>query len=78
MNANFKRNMRLFAIANVNTNIRTNVFNLNLYLCAPGVTDDDLRTITEEMFAADVNSIYDQLTLDYQGKGSSGDLAPGP
>ncbi|XP_045138291.1 poly(U)-specific endoribonuclease-like [Portunus trituberculatus] len=43
-----------------------------------GVTDDDLRTITEEMFAADVNSVYDQLTLDYQGKGSSGDLAPGP
>ncbi|XP_063863765.1 uridylate-specific endoribonuclease-like [Scylla paramamosain] len=43
-----------------------------------GVTDDDLRTITEEMFAADVNSVYDQLTLDYQGNGSSGDLAPGP
>ncbi|KAK8382147.1 hypothetical protein O3P69_015245 [Scylla paramamosain] len=43
-----------------------------------GVTDDDLHTITEEMFTAEVNSVYDQLTLDFQGKGNSGDLAPGP
>ncbi|KAK8382149.1 hypothetical protein O3P69_015245 [Scylla paramamosain] len=51
---------------------------LVLLLLSAGVTDDDLHTITEEMFTAEVNSVYDQLTLDFQGKGNSGDLAPGP
>ncbi|XP_071517788.1 uridylate-specific endoribonuclease C-like [Panulirus ornatus] len=46
--------------------------------CEDRVTDADLRALTEMMFAADVNSVGSQLTLDYQGKGNSGDLAPGP
>ncbi|XP_071517800.1 uridylate-specific endoribonuclease D-like isoform X7 [Panulirus ornatus] len=40
--------------------------------------DAELRDLAEKMFAADVNAVGSQLTLNYQGKGNSGDLAPGP
>ncbi|KAK7078744.1 hypothetical protein SK128_001848 [Halocaridina rubra] len=42
------------------------------------VTDDDLRTLTETLFGADINNVGSQLTLDHGGQGTSGDLAPGP
>ncbi|KAK8746294.1 hypothetical protein OTU49_017349, partial [Cherax quadricarinatus] len=42
------------------------------------VTDDELRALTEELFAAEVNAVGDQLTIDLQGEGTSGDLASGP
>jgi len=46
-------------------------------LCSGG-GPDEVTDLTEQMFAADVNAVLDQLTLDYQGQGGSGDLASGP
>ncbi|KAK3886789.1 hypothetical protein Pcinc_009070 [Petrolisthes cinctipes] len=45
---------------------------------AGGVTDQELWDLIEQMFAADMNSVGDQLVIDLQGQGTSGDLAPGP
>ncbi|XP_037778838.1 poly(U)-specific endoribonuclease-like isoform X1 [Penaeus monodon] len=41
-----------------------------------GVTDTDLRNLMEELYSLDVNSVGNQLVLDHQGQGSSGELAP--
>ncbi|KAG7157298.1 poly(U)-specific endoribonuclease-like [Homarus americanus] len=46
--------------------------------CGGGVTDAELRALTEEMYAAMEDAVGDLLTIDLQGKGDSGDLAPGP
>ncbi|XP_068226631.1 uridylate-specific endoribonuclease-like [Palaemon carinicauda] len=43
-----------------------------------GVTDAQLRELTEALLLADVNDVGNLLTVDRQGKGTSGDLAPGP
>ncbi|XP_045596820.1 uridylate-specific endoribonuclease [Procambarus clarkii] len=43
-----------------------------------GVTDEELWALTEDIFAAEVNAVGDQLTIDVQGEGTSGDLASGP
>lgn len=50
-------------------------------ICGGGggdVTDDELRDLTESLFGFDINGVGDQLTVDHQGEGTSGDLAPGP
>lgn len=49
-------------------------------VCAGGgsVTDAQLRELTEALLAADVNNVGILLTVDRQGEGTSGDLAPGP
>ncbi|XP_042873740.1 poly(U)-specific endoribonuclease-like [Penaeus japonicus] len=43
-----------------------------------GVTDADLKALTEELYSLDVNSVGSQLVLNHQGQGSSGELAPEP
>ncbi|XP_045596287.2 endoribonuclease CG2145 [Procambarus clarkii] len=45
---------------------------------AAGVTDEELWVLTEKLFDADVNAVGDQLTINLQGEGTSGDLATGP
>ncbi|XP_068226063.1 uridylate-specific endoribonuclease-like [Palaemon carinicauda] len=49
-------------------------------LCGDGdaVTDDEIRDLTEALLSFDINNVGSLIEVNPQGKGTSGDLAPGP